>query len=83
MKKIYDKGITPELLSRMKTKAYELSKKPNTFYADQFGSINFLKGYIPIGKEIKNRLENIDVFWASVGSGGAIMGTWNGLNSHN
>ena len=43
----------------MKTKAYVLSKKPNTFYADQFGSINVLKGYIPMGQEIKNKLENI------------------------
>ncbi len=83
VEKSYGKGITPELLSRMKTKAYELSQKPNTFYADQFGSINVLKGYIPMGKEIKNKLGNIDVFCASVGTGGAIMGTWNGLNSHN
>ena len=68
------KGITPELIQRMKTKAFELSKKGNTFYADQFGSTDVTLGYEPMGKEIGNQLDGeIDVLCASVGTGGAIM----------
>lgn len=74
------KGITPELIQRMKTKAFELSKKGNTFYADQFGSTDVTLGYEPMGKEIGNQLDGeIDVLCASVGTGGAIMGCWKGL----
>ena len=75
------KGITPELIGKMKEKAYKLSEEPNSFYADQFGSENVLKGYIPLGQEIKRELDSFDVFCASVGTGGAIMGTWEGLDA--
>ena len=30
--------ITPDLIQRMKKRAYKLAKKPKTYYADQFGS---------------------------------------------
>ncbi len=64
----------------MKTKAFELSKQGNTFYADQFGSTDVTLGYEPMGKEIGNQLDGeIDVLYASVGTGGAIMGCWKGL----
>ena len=75
------KGITPELIQKMKEQAYILSEEKNSFYVDQFGSKNVLKGYLPMGNEIKRELEGIDVFCASVGTGGAIMGTWQGLDN--
>ena len=56
------KGITPELIQKMKEQAYILSEEKNSFYVDQFGSKNVLKGYLPMGNEIKRELEGIDVF---------------------
>ena len=75
-------GITPVLINEMKLKAYELAKQPNTFYADQFGSNHVVKAYIPMGTEISNTIDNIDVFCAAVGTGGALMGTWEGLKKN-
>ena len=74
------KGITPELINRMKEKAYSLAKDHGYFYADQVGSPNVIKGYIPMGQEISTELYDINVFCASLGTGGAIMVTWKGLN---
>jgi hypothetical protein len=38
VEKSFGKGITPELIQRMKKRASELSQEENSFYADQFGS---------------------------------------------
>ena len=38
VEKNFGKGITPELIQRMKKKASEFSQEENSFYADQFGS---------------------------------------------
>ena len=76
----FGKGITPELIQRMKKRASELSRKENSFYADQFGSLDVTKGYEPMGNEIKMQLgERIDILCASVGTGDALMGAWKGL----
>jgi len=77
------KGITPELINEMKLKAYELANEPNVFYADQFGSNHVVKGYFPMGREISLKLDEITVFCAAVGTGGALMGTWEGLQDRN
>ncbi len=77
-------GITVELLGRMKEKAFALAKKSNTHYCDQFGSPDVLLGYEPMGKEIVEAMDGkIDIFCASVGTGGALMGTMNGMNNLN
>ena len=61
-------------------KASELSRKENSFYADQFGSPDVTKGYEPMGNEISMQLgDKIDILCASVGTGGALMGAWKGL----
>ena len=58
----FGKGITPELIQRMKKRASELSRKENSFYADQFGSPDVTKGYEPMGNEISMQLrERIDI----------------------
>ena len=76
----YGKGITPELIERMKGKALSLCDNSNAYYADQFGSPDVTLGYEPMGQEIANALDrNVDVFCTSVGTGGAIMGAWQGL----
>jgi|TARA_Y100000590_G_scaffold190205_1_gene216481 cysteine synthase A len=73
-------NITPDLIQNMKNKAYELADHPNTFYADQFGSVDVIKGYEVLGKEIVSQVgDDIDVLCAAVGTGGALMGTYNGM----
>ncbi len=80
MEKSHGKGITPELIQRMKKRAYELSEQDNTYYADQFGSPDVTRGYVPMGHEIAEQLDRrIDMLCASVGTGGALMGTRQGL----
>jgi cysteine synthase A len=37
-------AISPDLIQRMRTKAYELSKGPGAYYVDQFGSPDVLGG---------------------------------------
>ncbi len=81
IEKSFGKGITPELIQRMKETTFKISKDENIFYVDQFGSPNVIKGYIPMGKEILSQIGKVDVFCASVGTAGALMGTYKGLNS--
>ena len=76
--------ITPDLIQRMKKRAYELAKKPKTYYADQFGSSDVRSGYKPMGIEIAKELDGkLDVFCAAVGTGAALMGTYDGLVESN
>ena len=81
IEKSFGKGITPELINRMKERAFNISNDENIFYVDQFGSSNVINGYIPMGKEIISQLDKVDVFCASVGTAGALMGTFKGLKS--
>ncbi len=74
-------GITPELIERMKRRAYNIVSSRNAFYADQFGSLDVISGYKKMGYEISNQLnDSIDVFCASIGTAGALMGAVKGLN---
>lgn len=75
-----DGTITPELIQRMKSRAYQLGEQPGSFYADQFGSPDVRAGYRPMGSEIAENLSGeIDVLVAAVGTGAALMGTYDGL----
>ena len=77
----YGKGISPELIKKMKELAHEKVDKINGFYADQFGSKDVVLGYQPMGFEIAQQIEGkVDLLCASVGTGGALMGTLEGLN---
>lgn len=74
-------NITPELIARMRDRAYALGAQPGSFYADQFGSSDVRAGYLPMGTEIALQIDTeIDVLCAGVGTGGALMGTMDGLN---
>jgi cysteine synthase A len=80
VEKSHGKGITPELLQRMKERASDLANDAQTYYADQFGSPDVTCGYEPMGIEVATALDQkLDVLCASVGTGGALMGTWRGL----
>jgi cysteine synthase A len=75
-------GITPELAGRMRDHAYALADQPGHYYADQFGSPDVRRGYVPIGSEIAAQLGgDVDVLCAAVGTGGALMGTLDGLHA--
>ena len=75
-----DGKITPDLIQKMKQKAYEIANDSDTFYADQFGSIDVIKGYESLGEELANQIDgDIDFFCSAVGTGGALMGTYSGI----
>ena len=76
-----DGRITPDLIARMKARAFALAKEPGSFYADQFGSPDVRAGYKTMGHEIADTLGcDIDVLVAAVGTGAALMGAADGLN---
>ena len=80
VEKSHGEGITPALIQRMKDRAFNLSQNPGSYYADQFGSPDVALGYLPMGREIAEALGgNIDMLCSAVGTGGALMGTWQGL----
>lgn len=74
-----DGTITPELIQRMKARAYALAAEPGSFYADQFGSSDVRAGYRPMGQEIAVDLGHVDLLVSAVGTGAALMGTSDGL----
>jgi cysteine synthase A len=72
--------ITPDLIARMRDLAYAVAEERGSFYADQFGSPDVRAGYRPMGAEIARQAPGpIDVLCAGVGTGGALMGTMDGL----
>ncbi|MFM1879374.1 MAG: hypothetical protein RLZZ241_2240 [Bacteroidota bacterium] len=78
----HGKGITPELIQEMKRTALQIAEKEGYFYTDQFGSLNVVRGYEPMGREICNQIGNsIDYFCAAVGTAGAFMGALAGMKS--
>jgi len=73
-------SITPDLIARMRERAYALGAEPGSFYADQFGSADVRAGYRPMGAEIAQQRDGaVDVLCAGVGTGGALMGAMDGL----
>jgi cysteine synthase A len=75
-----DGAITPELIARMRDHAYHLAREDGSLYADQFGSPDVVAGYVPMGLEIAEQATGpVDVVCAGVGTGGALMGTADGL----
>ncbi len=80
VEKSTDGTITPELIQRMKSRAYSLASEPGSFYVDQFGSPDVRKGYEPMGLEIASDLRgDLDVLVSAVGTGAALMGAMDGL----
>ena len=72
--------ITPGLIARMRDRATALAAEPNSWYTDQFGNADIRPGYAPMGAEIAAVLgERLTVLCAGVGTGGALMGTIDGL----
>lgn len=65
-------------------KANELAKKINGFRPNQFDNIkNTEVHYKTTGKEITNKINNIDVFVSGIGTGGTLMGIAKRIKKHN
>ena len=77
VEKSYGKGITPELIGRMKDRALAKCDNSNAYCTDQYASPDVTAGYEPMGQEIIGTLgRDVDLFCAAVGTGGAVMGAW-------
>lgn len=62
--------------------AKDIAKKRNGFYVDQFNNISGINAHFETtGPEIWNELPNVDVFIASIGTGGTFTGTSKFLKS--
>jgi cysteine synthase A len=67
--------ITAKLIDSLVIRARELSKKPDTFWTDQFNNIDNRNAYHDMAREILNVLGyDIDEFIAGVGTGGCFSG---------
>ena len=67
--------ITADLINSLIVRARELSKRPNTFWTDQFNNVDNKNAYHKMAKEIMDVLgKNIDEFIMGVGTGGSFSG---------
>jgi cysteine synthase A len=67
--------ITAKLIDSLVERAKELSKKPNTFWTDQFNNPDNRNAYHNMAREILDVLgKNIDEFIMGVGTGGCFSG---------
>lgn len=67
--------ITAKLIDSLVERASELSKKPNTFWTDQFNNIDNRNAYHQMAREVLDILGNdIDEFITGVGTGGSFSG---------
>lgn len=67
--------ITAKLIDSLVKRAKELSKKPNTFWTDQFNNVDNRNAYHAMAEEIIDDLGiGIDEFIAGVGTGGCFSG---------
>lgn len=67
--------ITAKLIDDLVERARELSKQPNTFWADQFNNVDNRNAYHKMAREIIDVLgNNIDEFIMGVGTGGSFSG---------
>jgi len=67
--------ITARLIDSMVERAREMSKKPNTYWTDQFNNVDNRNAYHAMAREIINVLgHEIDEFIMGVGTGGCFSG---------
>jgi len=68
-------AITAKLINSLVERARELSKRPNTFWTDQFNNVDNRSAYHNMAREIMDILGNsIDEFIMGVGTGGCFSG---------
>lgn len=70
-----DGRITAELVERMMERAGELAARSDSYFTNQLHNRDSLVGYKGVGEELLKQVgETIDVFVASVGTAGLLMG---------
>ncbi|MBI4549188.1 MAG: cysteine synthase family protein [Ignavibacteriae bacterium] len=70
-----NRKITAKLIYSLVERARELSKKPNTFWTDQFNNVDNRNAYHAMARETVDALgKNIDEFIMGVGTGGCFSG---------
>jgi cysteine synthase len=78
-----DKQIRPELFARMEERVLEL-QKDGGYWTRQFENRDVLAGYRKLGKEIISQVSKpIDIFCASIGTGGMLTGVSTELKKQN
>jgi cysteine synthase len=76
--------VTGKDISYAATIARQIARERNGFYVDQFNNPSSVKAHFETtGPEIWNDLKRIDVFMASLGTGGTFIGTSKYLKSQN
>ena len=67
--------ITKELISKMINRASEISNEPDTFFTDQLNNSDVIEGFVPLGDEIRQQLdEDVDAICDTIGTAGTLMG---------
>lgn len=75
--------ITARLINTMVERARELSKRPNTYWTDQFNNVDNRNAYHVMAHEIMDALGNdIAEFIMGVGTGGCFSGNAEVLKNH-
>src|SRR5271168_31298 len=67
--------LVPELYQRMKKRAEELARQPDTFYTNQFNNADAIRAYMGIGTELVEQAgTGLAAFCGGVGTAGMIVG---------
>jgi len=67
--------ITKELISKMISRASEISNEPGTFFTDQLNNSDVIEGFVPLGDEILQQLgKDVDAICDTIGTAGTLMG---------
>jgi cysteine synthase len=67
--------ITPDLVPRMIAEATRIADRPGTYFTNQLHNSDSLVGYRGVGEELLSQIDRpVDVFCASVGTAGLLMG---------
>jgi cysteine synthase len=75
-------NVTPELFDRFKARIAELAAEPDTWWSEQFVNPGNATAYRALGREIVERLHDVDGFVMCVGTGGCFSGVAEVLKSH-
>lgn len=75
--------ITPSLFIKMEERVRQIVNETGAYWTKQFYNEDAQLGYKKLGKEITDRLNNIDVFCAGVGTAGMLTGVSQQLKNNN
>jgi cysteine synthase A len=78
----HGKGISADLMARMRAIVLDMNESEDVFWTRQFENADSLDGYAKIGEELLKQLDGqIDAFCGGIGTGGMLMGVANVLKT--